>query len=72
MPRKKKIIIHPKSKLGFNDKLHICYNCLFRHKDTGFCPMFNEYYDYNHQCKTDRIFRYKFELIDKGYKNPEI
>ncbi len=72
MPKKKKILIEPKSKLGLNDKLHICYNCVFRHKDTGFCPMFMEYYDYNHTCATDRIFRYRFDLIDKGYKNPEI
>ena len=70
--RKKKIQIEPKSKLGLDDKLHICYNCLFRHKDTGYCPMYNEYYDYNHKCPTDKIFRYKFELIDKGYKNQNI
>lgn len=50
----------------------MCYNCVFRHIDTGFCPMFLEYYDYNHMCKTDKIFRYRFDLIDKGYKNPEI
>ena len=70
--RKKKIQIEPKSKLGLDDKLHICYNCLFRHKDTGYCPMYMEYYDYNHKCPTDKIFRYKFELIDKGYINKHI
>lgn len=72
MPRKKKIQIEPKSKLGLDDKLHICYNCLFRHKDTGYCPMYNEYYDYNHKCPTDKIFRYRFDLIDKGYRNKHI
>ena len=72
MARKKKILMQPTSKLGFNDKLHICYNCLFRWKENGYCPMFNEYYDYNHKCPTDKIFRYTFELIDKGYQNPTI
>ena len=72
MARQKKIQREPKSKLGLNDKLHICYNCLFRHKDTGYCPMYNEFYDYNHKCKTDKIFRYRFDLINKGYMNPTI
>ena len=46
MPKKKKILINPVSTLGLDDKIHMCYNCLFRHKDTGYCPMFMEYYDY--------------------------
>ena len=72
MAKKKKILINPVSTLGLDDKIHMCYNCLFRHKDTGYCPMFMEYYDYNHKCKTDKIFRYKFDLIDKGYRNKHI
>ena len=54
MSKKKKILINPVSTLGLDDKIHMCYNCLFRHKDTGYCPMFMEYYDYNHKCKTDK------------------
>lgn len=66
---KKKILIAPKSRLGLDDKLRICYNCVFRHKDTGYCPMFNEYYDYNHKCPTIKIFRYRFDL---PYKNEHV
>lgn len=72
MGKKKKIQIEPKTKLGLNEKMHICYNCVFRHKDTGFCPMYLEYYDYNHHCPTNKLFRYKFELIDKGFVNPHV
>lgn len=61
--RKKKIQVNPKSELGLKKTLRICYNCLFRHKDTGFCPMLEEYFDYNHPCsaKNGKLFRYRLE-----------
>lgn len=67
--RKKKILLKPKSELGLDKSLPICYNCIFRHKDTGFCPWYMEYYDYNHGCLTRKIFRYNFDL---PYKNMHI
>lgn len=70
--KRKKIQINPKSSLGLDESIPICYNCVFRHKDTGYCPMFNEYYDYNYRCPTRKIFRYRFDLIDKGFKNMHI
>ena len=70
--KKKKIQISPKSKLGLDIKAPICYNCVFRHIKDGYCPMYNEYYDYNHRCLTRKIFRYKFEIIDKGIQNIHI
>ena len=45
---------------------------MWRHEDTGYCPMYNEYYDYNHRCPTKKIFRYNFELMDLGYTNLHI
>lgn len=65
----KKVVITPKSNLGINRELPICYNCVFRHKDTGYCPMYDEYYDYNHRCETRKVFRYDFDL---PYKNMHI
>lgn len=67
--RKKKILLKPKSLLGLDRSLPICYNCIFRHKDTGYCPWYEEYYDYNNRCKTRKIFRYDFDL---EYKNMHI
>lgn len=69
---KKKILIKPKSELGLDRKAPLCYNCMWRYKDTGYCPMYMEYYDYNHRCPTRKIFRYNFELMDLGYKNMHI
>lgn len=66
---RKKILINPKSELGLDRKSPICYNCVFRWKDTGYCPMYNEFYDYNHRCPTRKIFRYRFDL---PYENMHI
>lgn len=66
---KKKIIIKPKSTLGLDRKAPLCHNCMWRHRDTGYCPMYLEYYDYNHRCPTKKIFRYSFDLMDLGYTN---
>lgn len=59
---KKKILLKPISELGLDRKAPICYNCVFWWKNTGYCPMYNEYYNYNHKCKTRKIFRYDFSL----------
>lgn len=69
---KKKILIKPKSTLGLDRKAPLCYNCMWRHRDTGYCPMYKEHYDYNHRCPTKKIFRYSFELMDLGYTNLHI
>ena len=49
MPRKKKVQLQPKSKLGLNDQIKICFNCMFYQKD-GYCPWENEYKNYNDKC----------------------
>jgi len=72
MAKKKKILLKPKSDIGMNRELPMCYNCMWRHKDTGWCPMYDEFYDYNHICPTKKIFRYNFELMELGYKNLHI
>lgn len=69
---KKKILIKPKSTLGLDRKSPLCYNCMWRHRDTGYCPMYEEYYDYNHRCPTKKIFRYSSELMNLGYTNLHI
>ncbi len=67
MARKKKVQLQPKSKLGLNDKLKICFNCMFYQKD-GYCPWDNEYKNYNDKCKSYfkkfpyTFFRYKLDL----------
>ena len=66
MPKKRRIQVNPKSSLGLDTKLPICYNCVFRHIDTGYCPMYDDYYDYNHRCPTRKIFRYRFDLPHKN------
>ena len=64
---KKRVQTEPKSKLGFSDKLKICYNCCFYQK-TGWCPFENQYMNYNDHCITllkgwpSTFFRYKFNL----------
>lgn len=70
--RKKKILLKPKSNLGLDRKAPLCYNCMWRNAHTGFCPMFNDFYDYNHRCSTRKIFRYNFELMNLGFKNMHI
>ena len=45
MARQKKIQREPKSKLGLNDKLHICYNCMF-YGPTGWCPWEKKFMNY--------------------------
>ena len=66
---KRKVKIKPSSMLGYNDKMRICYNCVFRYKDnSGFCPMKMCPVDYNnHACK---LFRYDFQIYEK-YKDTD-
>lgn len=66
---KKKIITKPKSNLGLNDKLKICYNCCFYQQDNnGWCTWENNHMNYNDHCTIilkhwpSTFFRYKFEL----------
>ena len=67
MPRKKKVQLQPKSKLGLNDQIKICFNCMFYQKD-GFCPWENEYKNYNDKCMIHlkhwphTSFRYRLDL----------
>ena len=74
---KKKYQLEPKSKLGYNDKLHICYNCCFYQiKNNGWCPWENMNKNYNDRCNTylknwpHSFFRYRFDLPYKLI-NPE-
>lgn len=69
MARKKKVQIAPKSTLGMNDKLHICFNCCFyQTQNGGWCPWENEYRNYNDKCQIHlkhwphSSFRYRFDL----------
>ena len=69
---KKKYQLEPKSKLGYNDKLKICYNCCFyQRKNNGWCPWENTYKNYNDKCTKylknwpHSLFRYRFDLAYK-------
>ena len=42
MARKKKIQLKPKSELGMNRELPMCYNCIFWQKD-GWCPWYEDH-----------------------------
>ena len=49
---RKKIQLAPKSKLGYNDKLKICYNCCFYQvSNNGWCPWEDTNKNYNDKCK---------------------
>lgn len=61
MARKKKIILEPVSKLGFDENLRMCYNCMFWNRQSGRCPWSKENYDYNHFCNSQSLFRYRLE-----------
>lgn len=58
MARKKKILLSPKSSLGLNKELRICYNCMFWNHESGRCPWDNDNHDYNTQCLFNKLFRY--------------
>ncbi len=64
---KKKIQIEPKSKLGLNNKIHICYNCMF-YGSNGWCPWENKLMNYNDKCTKQlrkwphTYFRFKLNL----------
>ena len=62
MAGKKKVELKPKSLLGFNRKQKICYNCMFRHKDTGYCPNKMDFVNYNDHCFNTKLFRYDFGI----------
>ena len=67
MARQKKIQREPKSKLGLNDKFHICYNCMF-YGLIGWCPWEKKFMNYNDKCITQlrrwphTLFRYRLDL----------
>lgn len=72
MARRKKVQIAPKSSLGINDKLKICYNCCFyQTKNEGWCPWENVNKNYNDKCTITfshwpfTLFRYRFDLPHK-------
>ena len=69
---RKKILLKPKSELGLDHGMIICYNCIFWNRKTGWCPWYEEYNDYNHMCLSLKQFRYSFERMDEGYKNLHI
>ena len=64
---KKKVQTAPKSKLGYNDKLHICYNCCY-YGPNGWCCMEDGFRNYNDKCTIylkhwpHTLFRYRFDL----------
>ena len=66
MPRKQKIAIKPKSMLGFDTHLRICYNCQWRNNEDGWCSMWQKYCNYNDSGGSCVFFRYKLEY---GYRN---
>lgn len=66
---KKKVQTKPKSNLGLNDKLKICYNCCFyQPHNNGWCPWENINKNYNEHCITilkhcpSTFFRYRLDL----------
>jgi hypothetical protein len=69
MAKLKKSELVPKSKLGIDFSMKICWNCLFWNPETGRCPMFEDktkkkidgifnysYFPYNHKCQNIRVF----------------
>jgi len=64
---KRKVIVKPKSNLGLNDKLKICYNCIYYQKD-GYCPWEEKFMNYNDHCiRVGKhwpyyTFRYRLDL----------
>jgi hypothetical protein len=69
MAKLKKSELIPKSKLGIDFNLKICWNCLFWNPETGRCPNFEDktqkqirgewrysFFPYNHKCENIRLF----------------
>ena len=54
----KKSELAPKSLLGFNDKLRICYNCQWRQNNGGWCTMTSTFVPYNQSGSSCKLFRY--------------
>jgi len=61
MGRKRRIILEPKSLLGLDKKMFICWNCMFWNHQTGHCPWSEEDFDYNQHCKHYTLFRYNLD-----------
>ena len=69
MVKLKKSELIPKSKLGIDFNLKICWNCLFWNPVTGRCPNFEDktqkqiqgewrysFFPYNHKCENILLF----------------
>lgn len=65
----KKSELVPKSKLGIDPSMKICWNCLFWNKTDGRCPMIEDktkrkiegihnysFFPYNHKCDNIKWF----------------
>lgn len=65
----KKSELIPKSRLGIDKTMKICWNCLFWNPKTGQCPMVEDktkrkikgvynysFFPYNHKCSNTRVF----------------
>lgn len=64
----KKSELIPKTKLGIDPNMYICWNCLFWNIHTGKCPMFEDktikktnkfnysFFPYNHKCENIALF----------------
>lgn len=66
----KKSELIPKTKLGIDKTMTICWNCLFWDVNTGRCPMFEDktiikkngqiynysFFPYNHKCQNSKLF----------------
>lgn len=69
MPKLKKSELVPKSRLGIDPTMKICWNCMFWNPNTGCCPMIEDktqkkiagifnysFFPYNHKCNNTRLF----------------
>ena len=68
---RKKIQLAPKSKLGYNDKLKICYNCCFYQvSNNGWCPWEDTNKNYNDYSRKNSTFNSNMnETLNKMRKN---
>lgn len=69
MPKLKKSELVPKSRLGIDPSMKICWNCMFWNPNNGRCPMFQDkttkgswngfdyaHFPYNNRCGNTKWF----------------
>ena len=73
----KKSELKPKSKLGIDKTVKICWNCMFWNPENGCCPWVEDKFSrpstsysnfpYNTSCKIKKFFRYRLDYLEENY-----